>query len=104
VTDRETLLRLIEESVLRAPAHSAPELRRAAAERGELPAELRELVDKIHRHAYKVTDEDMAALKGRYDEDQLFELVVAATFGAARERLRAGLAAVDEAEAKVRVA
>lgn len=83
-------------AVLRGPGTTSAELRQAVA-RGEPPEELRALVDKIRRHAYRVTDEDLAALGGRYTEDQLFELVVAATFGAAAERLRAGLRALEEA-------
>ena len=37
------------------------------------------------------------APRDRYTEDQIFELVVAAAFGAADERLRAGLRALEEA-------
>lgn len=84
------------EAVLRGPGTAPAELRQAVA-RGEPPEELRPLVEKIRRHAYKVTDEDLAALRDRYSEDQLFELVVAAAFGAAEERLRAGLRALEEA-------
>lgn len=84
------------ESVLRGPGTTPAALREAVA-RGEAPEELRALVEKIRRHAYKVTDEDLAALRDRYSEDQLFELVVAAAFGAAEARLRAGLRALEEA-------
>jgi len=73
-----------------------PELRQSVAH-GEPPAELATLVQKIRRHAYKVTDEDLDALRSRYTEDQLFEIVVAAAFGAAEERLAAGLRALEGA-------
>ena len=36
-------------------------------------------------------------LRGRYSEDQLFEVVVSAAFGAAEARLRAGLRALEDA-------
>ena len=62
-----------------------------------MPGDLRALVEKIERHAYKVTDDDLAALKSRYSDDQLFEIVVAASLGSALERLRAGLRALEEA-------
>jgi alkylhydroperoxidase family enzyme len=44
-----------------------------------------------------VTDDDLAALRARYSEDQIFELVVAAALGAAETRLRAGMRALEEA-------
>jgi alkylhydroperoxidase family enzyme len=84
------------EALLRSPAATPPQLRQAVA-RGEPPPELAVLVEKIRRHAYKVTDADLDALRARYTEDQLFEIVVAAAFGAARERLEAGLRALGEA-------
>ena len=83
-------------ALLRGPAATPPGLRQAVA-RGEPPPELSALVEKIRRHAYQVTDSDLDALRGRYTEDQLFEIVVAAAFGAARERLAAGLRALEEA-------
>jgi hypothetical protein len=95
----ERLRAKTEAAVLRGPGATPPELRQAVA-RGEPPEELRALVDAIRRHAYRVTDEQFAALAGRYDHDQLFEIVVAAALGAAGERLRAGLKALDEATAE----
>jgi hypothetical protein len=83
-------------ALLQGPGACAAELRQACA-RGEAPEELRALVEKIERHAYKVTDEDVAALRAKYSEDQLFEIIVAAAFGAAERRLGAGLRALEEA-------
>jgi hypothetical protein len=83
-------------ALLQGPGACSVELRQACA-RGEPPDELRALVEKIDRHAYKVTDEDLAALRTQYSEDQLFEIIVAAAFGAADRRLDAGLRALDEA-------
>jgi alkylhydroperoxidase family enzyme len=83
-------------ALLRGPGASPAELRQACA-LGEAPDELRELVEKIDRHAYEVTDEDLAALRAKYSEDQLFEIVVAAAFGAADRRLGAALRALEEA-------
>jgi alkylhydroperoxidase family enzyme len=82
--------------LLRGPGATPTELRQACA-RGEAPEELRALVEKIDRHAYKVTDEDLEALRAKYSEAQLFEIIVAASFGAADRRLRAGLRALEEA-------
>ncbi len=83
-------------ALLRGPATTSPELREAVA-LGAPPPELAALVEKIRRNAYKVTDSDLDVLRARYTEDQLFEIVVAAAFGAAQERLAAGRRALDEA-------
>ena len=87
--------RAVEESVLRGPGHTDPELRQRLAERREVPEDLRALVDKIEARAYQVTDEDVARLKVKYTDDELFEIVVAATLGAALDRLGAGLRALE---------
>jgi hypothetical protein len=89
--------RLIEDAVLRGPGHVDARLREAVAARRDVPDDLRALVDKVALHAYKVTDEDFAALKGRYTDDELFEIVVSAALGTAQERLRAGLRALQQA-------
>jgi hypothetical protein len=92
-----SLWRAVEQSVLHAEAHTAPALRQSAAARGELPAHLAALVDKIHRNAYRVTDEDLASLRAQYGEDELFEIIVAAALGAGAARLQAGLRALEDA-------
>jgi alkylhydroperoxidase family enzyme len=76
---------------------SDPSLRRAVAERTGVPADLQVLVEKIHDHAYKVTDEDIARLRSTYSDDQLFEIVVSAALGASQQRLVAGLKALADA-------
>lgn len=92
-----SLWQAVEDSVLRGDGHTAPALRQAAAACAELPPDLAALVDKIHRHAYRVTDEDLAALRARHSEDELFEIIVAAALGAAAARLHAGLRALEQA-------
>lgn len=83
--------------VLEGAGESDPATRRAAAEGSGVPADLQALVDKIHRHAYKVTDDDIARLQAKYGDDRMFEIVVSAALGASRNRLFAGLAALDDA-------
>jgi hypothetical protein len=90
------LERAAADAVLKGPGQTEPELRRAVAGRRP-PADLGAVVEKIHRHAYRVTDEDIASLLARYDADEVFEIVVAASVGAAQERLRAALRALEEA-------
>jgi alkylhydroperoxidase family enzyme len=84
-------------TVFDGPAQSDPALRNAVAEGTGVPADLQALVDKIHRHAYKVTDDDLAQLRATYSDDQMFEIVVSAALGASRKRLFAGLAALEKA-------
>jgi alkylhydroperoxidase family enzyme len=84
-------------TVFDGPGQSDPALRNAVGEGIGVPADLQSLVDKIHRHAYKVTDEDLARLRTTYSDDQLFEIVVSAALGASRKRLFAGLAALENA-------
>jgi alkylhydroperoxidase family enzyme len=98
MTDPHASLRdRVIESVLQSPGESDPAIRRAAAEGTGVPSDLQLLVDKIHRHAYKVTDEDIARAQTKYGDDQMFEIVVSAALGASRERLLAGLKALEEA-------
>jgi hypothetical protein len=85
------------ERVLEGPGDSLPEIRQAAADGTGLPSSLQPLVDKIHRHAYKVTDEDMARAQEKHGDDQMFEIVVSASLGASRQRLLAGLDALEKA-------
>jgi hypothetical protein len=85
------------ECVLEGPGDSLPEIRQAAADGTGLPSSLQPLVDKIHRHAYKVTDEDMARAQEKHGDDQMFEIVVSASLGASRQRLLAGLDALEKA-------
>src|SRR5262245_18962424 len=72
------------------------ELRRAVAT-GEAPPNPAPLVEKIRLHAHSVTDADVDGLRAHFSDDQLFELIVAATFGAASERLTAARRALEEA-------
>ena len=85
------------ETVLKGPGESLPAIRIAAAEGTGVPADLQALVEKIHRHAYRVTDDDLSLAQRKYGDDQMFEIVVSAALGASRQRLLAGLAALDKA-------
>jgi alkylhydroperoxidase family enzyme len=83
-------------TVLEGPGETDPATRQAAAAGVGVPADLQALVEKIHRHAYKVTDEDIARLQATYSDDRLFEIIVSAAVGASRARLAAGLQALNE--------
>ena len=60
------------------------EIRLAVANGSGVPEEFKVLTEKVHRHAYRVTDEDVRALldTGCHQED-VFEAVVSGAVGAA---------------------
>ena len=65
---------------------------REAVPAGDDPPAFAPYVAKVREHAYRVTDEDVTALKeAGYSEDEIFERTVAAAVAAGLERLEAGL-------------
>jgi alkylhydroperoxidase family enzyme len=100
---REGLVRRLEDAVLRSPGALTPTTRQAIADERDMPPDLAPYVEKVFRNAYKVTDEDVAALlaAGR-SEDEIFEATLAAALGAGRKRLRAGLAAISSSSTRAR--
>jgi hypothetical protein len=83
--------------VLEGDAQTPPAKRRDAFERRAPSPDLKTLIEKIHDHAYKVTDADVATAQQVYGDDQLFEIIVSAALGASHERLQAGLKALADA-------
>lgn len=90
---RDEILR----QVLAGPGESDAALRQAAADNAGVPPDLQSLIAKVHAHAYKVTDDDIARLQPTYGDDRLFEIIVSAALGASRNRLMAGLKALEDA-------
>jgi alkylhydroperoxidase family enzyme len=65
---------------------------------GDLPDDLAPYVRKIALHAYRVTDEDIAALEAAgYTEDAIFEITAAAAISAGVTRMERGLSALRAA-------
>lgn len=63
---------------------------------GAIPADIAPLVDKILRHAYKVVDGDIDALRAAgWADDALFDVIVSAAAGAGLARLARGLDLMD---------
>jgi alkylhydroperoxidase family enzyme len=81
----------VRRAILETPGATDPELRRRVAA-GE---ETSPYLDKVRRHAYRITDADVDALRADYSEDAILELTLAAALGAAEQRLAAGLAALE---------
>ena len=58
----------------------------------EAPPDFAPYLDKVRSNAYKVTDEDVQALKDAgYAEDVIFEQTVSVAVAAGLERLKAGV-------------
>jgi hypothetical protein len=92
---RERRRAALERAVLEGPGALDPALRQRAAAGEELPPELRAFADKVCRHAYQVTDEDVRALRAAgYSEDAVLDLTLSLAVGAARRRLAAALAVI----------
>jgi alkylhydroperoxidase family enzyme len=89
----EALVDALRRAVFDSPGDVDRTLRDAARRNEGLPDALRAYVDKVARHAHKITDEEVEALKkAGYTEDQLFEITVSAAVGAGLKRLELGLA------------
>jgi alkylhydroperoxidase family enzyme len=77
-------------------------IREAAARGARMPTALQAYVHKVRTRAYTVTDEDVERIRAAgYSEDQVFELTVAAAYGAALARLRSGLDSIAQQEAAI---
>jgi replication fork clamp-binding protein CrfC len=91
---RAALVRQIVEEAGRA-SHPG---RRAAFNNRGLTEPLSRLVDKVARHAYRVTDEDFAAVRASgLSEDAIFEIVVCAAVGQSTRQHDTALAALEAA-------
>ena len=83
-------------ALLQGSGSTSSDLRQAIAS-GSAPPELMTLVQKIRSRAYTVTDQDLDALRNRYTQDQLFEIIVAAAFGAANDQIASAHRALEDA-------
>lgn len=81
--------------MLAGPGETAPELRQRLAAGVEVPDDLAGYADKVRRHAYKVMEEDLQALReAGYTENAIFEVTLSVALGAALTRLDSGLRAL----------
>ena len=103
------LVERLRDAVLKGQGKTDPGLRQAVAARSaelgggpaappgtEIPAGLRDFVDNTALHAYRITDEEVAALRqAGYSEDEIYEVAISAAVGGALSRLERGLAALE---------
>ena len=93
--------RAMVERILKGDGRASHAQRRAAFDNTGLAEPLGTLIDKLTKHAYKVTDEDIAAARASgLSEDQIFEIVVCAAIGQATRQYDRALAALEAATAK----
>jgi hypothetical protein len=84
--------------ILEGPGEASHADRRAAFDNIGLPDPLRTLIDKVAKHACRVTEPDIAAARAsELSEDQIFELVICAAIGQATRQYDAALAALGTA-------
>jgi alkylhydroperoxidase family enzyme len=84
--------------VLESDGKATAEMRRAAFENAGLNDPVRTLIEKVAQHAYRVTDDDFAAVRAAgLSEDQIFEIVVCAAVGQASRQYTSALAALASA-------
>jgi alkylhydroperoxidase family enzyme len=84
--------------ILEGDGRASPSLRRAAFDNTGLAEPLRTLIDKVAKHAYTVSDADIAAVRASgLSEDQIFELAVCAAIGQATRQYDTALAALATA-------
>ena len=87
--------------ILQGEGETSPSQRRAAFDNSGLSGPAGLLVNTVARHAYRVTDDDIAAVKtSGVSEDQIFELVICAALGQATRQYEAGTAALKKATGK----
>jgi hypothetical protein len=76
--------------------------RRAAFNNIGLSEPLQMLIEKVGKHANKVTEEDIAAVRASgLSEDQIFEIIVCAAIGQAARQYETALAALATTVEKV---
>ncbi len=84
--------------VLDGEGQAASALRHAAFENAGRSEPIRTLIENVANHAYQVTDDDIAAVRGAgFSEDQIFEIVVCAAVGQASRQYTSALEALASA-------
>jgi alkylhydroperoxidase family enzyme len=82
--------------ILEGVGKASPSERRAAFNNSGLAETLSTLIEKVARHADRVTDEDIAAAReSGLSEDQVFEIVICAAVGQATRQYDTALAALE---------
>jgi VIT1/CCC1 family predicted Fe2+/Mn2+ transporter len=87
----------VRRAVVEEPGELSAAVREALVAGQPAPPPFEAYVEKVRRHAYRVTDAEVEALAAATSEDAVFEATVATALGAGLARLEAGLAAIEAA-------
>ena len=99
ISDIKQARKALASRILEGDGKASPSDRRAAFNNSGLAELLATLVDKVARHAYRVTDEDITVVRlSGIGEDQVFEIVVCAAIGQATRQYDTALAALEAAD------
>jgi hypothetical protein len=101
MSDIRQAQRALVRRILEGDGKASPSDRRAAFNNSGVAEPLGTLVDKVAKHAYRVTDENITGAKASgLSEDQVFEIVVCAAVGQATRQYDTAFAALQEATGK----
>jgi alkylhydroperoxidase family enzyme len=101
VSDIRQARKALERRILEGPGKASFADRRDAVNNSDVEGPLSGLVEKVGRHAHRVTDEDIAAARASgLNEDQVFEIVVCAAIGQATRQYDTALEALEAAAGK----
>jgi alkylhydroperoxidase family enzyme len=101
MTDIRRARKALVARILKGDGRASQAQRRAAFNSAGLAEPLSTLIQKVAKHAYRVTDDDIAAERASgVSEDQIFELVVCAAIGQATRQYDAAVAALEAATGK----
>lgn len=94
---REAQLEAVKQRVLAGDGESSAEWRDAAWNaRDGLPADLAAFAQQLRVRADGITDADVEALRQKYADDVIFEVMVAASLGRGESLLRRGLSVLED--------
>ena len=98
---KRTMHKVVVTRVLEGDGKASHAQRGAAFNNAGLTEPLSTLVNKVAKYAYKITDEDITAVKALgLSEDEIFEIVVCAAIGQSTRQYEAALAALDAVTTK----
>ncbi len=101
MSDIRQARKMLIKRILEGSGNASPSERRAAFNNSGLAEPLGAVADKVARHAYRVTDDDITAARlSGLTEDQVFEIVVCAAVGQATRQYDSALAALEAADGK----
>jgi hypothetical protein len=101
MSDIKKAQKALVQRILDGNGKTSPSERRAAFNNRGIGGFLGTLVDKVAKHAYRVTDEDITAAKvSGLSEDHVFEIVVCAAVGQATRQYEIAFAALKDATEK----